>query len=679
MDRIFVALSTFVLVWTASPTGAQAQETGLLIPGDAVVTGFSGVVEPEQQDPPLTALQTLDETFIDLESASARVNGLAAPGYIWDARTWFAEAYFDIKARDVGQVFGVAIDDAKFPNVYLAASSAYGLYRVLPDADNDGRPERTTIGVPGADWMEGMWGKADETDTTPSQGGPGSIWKVDGKSGKVTLFANILHNGENNSGVGLGNITYVPQFGQLFVTDLSTGLIHRLDMDGVEIETFDHGVTGRASIEKSPLPFDPSNAPDFDSADFDPEDSETWGFADEDRRIYALAFNKGRLYYSVVGESQIWSVGFDEETGEFLDSAQWELDVPKKPKKLPVTDMLFTRSGAMVLAQRGDVTSTYDYANFADHGKSRLLRYWLEKPEDDPDTPSRWIAEPEEYSVGFNGQERSTNGGVALNYGYDKQGYLDTGSCEASLWTTGENLRDNNELEDTLLLGGALVIDGLQGMPIRPVKQYEKFNNSPPWVSYMFDNDQFNTDLVDEDERPTPYSDINTTGWIGDVEILRTGCDGDAVAGGATGGWPEGPYYVSDLPYTDGGTGDDTLPPPQPLPSAPQCAAMTGQFFCDVKTGTWIYDGILRTDAGLADKVKIVASSPGVSVVGGPLMSYSVPGIRLTLSGGVSGQLISTDVCIFDEAASQKGGPFACCKATIAASVPAEACEKAGE
>ncbi|WP_412050834.1 hypothetical protein ACK6D9_04775 [Hoeflea sp. Naph1] len=676
LNRILAATGTLILILAASLPGAQAQETGLLIAGDAVVTGFSGVVEPEKEEPPLAASQVLDETFIDLEGISARINSLAAPGYIWDGRTWYADAYFDIKARDVGQVFGVAIDDDRFPNVYLAASSAYGLYRVMPDADDDGRPERIKVGEPGADWMDGMWGTADETDTKPSQGGPGSIWKVDGKSGKITLFANIKHNGEDNSGAGLGNITYVPEFKQLFVSDLSTGLIHRLDMDGVEIETFDHGVTGRASLEKSPLPFDASNAPDFDSADFDPEDSETWGFADEDRRVYALAFRNGRLYYSVVGESQIWSVGFEEKTGAFLDSARWELDVPERPKKLPVTDMLFTQSGAMVLAQRGDVKSTYDYANFADHGKSRLLRFWLETPQDDPDTPSRWIAEPEEYAVGFNGQERSTNGGVALSYGYDSQGYLDTTSCEASLWTTGENLRDNKLLQETLLLGGSLVIDGLQGMPIRPVKQYEKFNNSPPWASYMFDNDQFNTDLVDEDGRPTPYSDTNTTGWVGDVEILRTGCDGDAVAGG----WPEGPFYVSDLPYTDDGTGDDTLPPPSPLPTAPQCAAMTGQFFCDVKTGTWIYDGILRAEPNqIADKVKIVASSPGVSVVGGPLMSYSVPGIRLTLSGGASGQLISTDVCIFDEAESQKGGPFTCCKATIAASVPAEACEKAGE
>ncbi|WP_322990739.1 hypothetical protein [Hoeflea sp.] len=676
LNRILAATGTLILILAASLPGAQAQETGLLIAGDAVVTGFSGVVEPEKEEPPLAASQVLDETFIDLEGISARINSLAAPGYIWDGRTWYADAYFDIKARDVGQVFGVAIDDDRFPNVYLAASSAYGLYRVMPDADDDGRPERIKVGEPGADWMDGMWGTADETDTKPSQGGPGSIWKVDGKSGKITLFANIAHNGENNLGAGLGNITYVPEFRQLFVSDLSTGLIHRLDMDGVEIEIFDHGVTGRASLEKSPLPFDASNAPDFDSADFDPEDSETWGFADEDRRVYALAFHNGRLYYSVVGESQIWSVGFEEKTGAFLDSARWELDVPERPKKLPVTDMLFTQSGAMVLAQRGDVKSTYDYANFADHGKSRLLRFWLETPQDDPDTPSRWIAKPEEYAVGFNGQERSTNGGVALSDGYDSQGYLDTTSCEASLWTTGENLRDNKPLQETLLLGGSLVIDGLQGMPIRPVKQYEKFNNSPPWASYMFDNDQFNTDLVDEDDKPTPYSDTNTTGWIGDVEILRTGCDGDAVAGG----WPEGPFYVSDLPSTDDAAGDGTLPPPSPLPTAPQCAAMTGQFFCDVKTGTWIYDGILRAEPNqIADKVKIVASSPGVSVVGGPLMSYSAPGIRLTLSGGASGQLISTDVCIFDEAESQKGGPFACCKATIAASVPAEACEKAGE
>ncbi len=678
-NKSALILLGFAVVLTTST--AFAQGTGLLVPGDAVVTGFAGVVEPERQEPPLTPQQMLDETLIDVDGISARVNSLAGPGYIWDGRTWYAEPYFEITARDVGQVFGIAIDDANFPNIYLAATSAYGLHRVLPDSDNDGRPERIKIGQAGTDWMEGMWGRADETQTQPSRGGPGSIWKVDGQTGQITLFANIQRDGKDNTGAGLGNITFVPQFQQLFVSDLSTGLIHRLNLDGEEIETFDHGVTGRTAAGKAALPFDPANAPRFDSADFDPEDSETWGFADEDRRVYALAFNNGRLYYSVVGESQIWSVGFDKDTGKFLDTAQWEIDVPERPKKLPVTDMVFTHSGAMILAQRGGVESTYDYANFADHGKSRLLRYWLEQPEDNPDTPSRWIEEPEEYAVGFNGQERSTDGGVALGYGYDKQGYLDTRVCEASLWTTGENLRDNKDLEEPLLLGGALVVDGLQGMPIRPVKQYEKYNNSPPWVSYMFDNDRFNTDLVDAENNPLPYTDARTAGWVGDVEMLRTNCDG---GGGDVAGWqdawPEGPLYVSDsTPVPDGTSGSVGGDPPT-LPDAPQCAAMTGQFICDVETGTWVYDGILRADPSQsADTVKIVSSSPGVSVAGGPVMSYSAPGIRLGLSGGVSGQLISTDVCIFDQAASEAGGPYACCKATIAASVPAEACEKAGE
>ena len=54
-----------------------------------------------------------------------------------------------------------------------------------------------------------------------------------------------------------------------------------------------------------------------------------------------------------------------------------------------------------------------------------MLREWLENP-DDPSTPSKWIAQPEEYAVGYAGTDRNTNGGVALGYGYatDQNGRL---------------------------------------------------------------------------------------------------------------------------------------------------------------------------------------------------------------------------------------------------------------
>ena len=39
-------------------------------------------------------------------------------------------------------------------------------------------------------------------------GGPGSIWKIDGVTGEVSLFANVMLDGIANPGPGLGNIAY---------------------------------------------------------------------------------------------------------------------------------------------------------------------------------------------------------------------------------------------------------------------------------------------------------------------------------------------------------------------------------------------------------------------------------------------------------------------------------------
>jgi hypothetical protein len=677
-----------------STTIAFAEEPGLLTLGDAVVTGFSGVIEPALQDPPLarpfTPEQILDETLINPDGISARVNYLAAPGFVWDARVWPATRVREFFAKDVGQVFGVTLDDAvdpadnaQKPNIYLTATSAYGLQIVTPDADADGRPEREKSGIDGAIWMDGQWGKADTKGEEGSQGGPGSIWKVDGITGEITLFANVQLEGAANAGAGLGNITYASELKQLFVSDLSTGMIHRFGMDGNEIEIFDHGTTGRASAKLAPVAYDPDNLLDITSSDFDPEDVDTYGYADEDRRVWGVAFHDGRLYYAVVGGNQIWSVGFDKDTGKFLSAAQWELDVPTKPKDLPVSDILFTHKGAMVLAQRGQIKSVYDYANFADSGKSRLYRYWLENPEDDPATPSRWIPEPEEYAVGFDKGERFTNGGVALNYGFTDDGYLDTNVCEASLWTTGDDLRrtEDEKLKLALLPGGPLVIDGLQGMPSGPVKD----KNSPPWASYMLDNDPDNTDLADISGEPLPYSDVRTQGWVGDVAIYRTGCSGSGVAGGGFGPgyWGGAGYPWSNPEYVDYPNGDTCTPgvdcpvttcTPGVYCPVPQCAAPRGQFACDDKTGTWTY--VLDAGTGFsADTIKITSTSPGISIANGPMVPLGPPA-NLNITGLAPGQLMSVGLCIFDSAAMKSGKPFDCCKTAVTTFAPAKACVK---
>ncbi len=692
MTRTTRRLSVAALAMALSMTAAASAETppALLATGDAVVTGFSGVIEPGTQEPLLDPASLVDETLIDPEGISARINYLGAPGHVWDARVWPAVRALELRARDVGQVFGVAIDDADFPNIYLAASSAYGLHIVAPDRDGDGRPERLRAGSPEAMWMEGQWGTPGANDQTGRLGGPGSIWKVDGRTGEVTLFANVEHDGEANPGAGLGNIVYARQQKSLFVSDLSTGLIHRYDLSGAETGLFDHGVTGRSSAGLESVFHEPEARLDIASGDFDPEDADTWGLTDEDRRIHGLAWHAGRLFYAVAGGSQIWSVGFDEKTGDFLHEARWELDVPRKPKALPVTDMLFTRKGALVLAQRGEPTSLYDYSGLAAHGKAHVYRYWQESP-DDPQTKSRWIGEPEEYAVGFETNNRQTSGGLALGHGYTADGDLDPAVCEASLWTTGDDLRRTavDDLVRALTPGGPLPVDGLQGMPAGPVRQYETGNNTPPWASYMLDNEPDNTGLLDIFAQPSRWSDARTEGWMGDVEIVTRDCDaiaGGGYWGGAGYSWST-PDYVSnpdgngdpdqkctpgvDCPVTQCTPGVDC--PPQ------ECARPDGKFACDPVSGTWTYlmyldpDGLTKLNA---DTVKVTGTSPGVTIAGGPMFPASDMTI-LPIGSGSGGQMMSIGLCLFNKAEMQGGKPFTCCKTSVTAFMPpADECKK---
>src|SRR6185369_8157726 len=444
------------LVFFVSPVSAQQPvgSPGLNF-GDAVVSGFSGTLAP---NPQLRAANksVADLTFINPDGPSARIIGLGRPGYVWDGRLFTAPKTFDVFAKDVGQVFGIALDDETPSNIYLGATSVFGLQIVA--RGRDGLPERRKKGGPGVGWMKGQFG-------LELQGGPGSIYKIDGRTGAVTLFANVTLEGVPNPGPGLGNLAYDSTHKQLFVSDLYTGMIHRFALDGKELGTvYDHGVTARPTRANLPAqPFNPRNRPNIAVDRFDSENPNTWGLAPPPRRVWALAVYEGRLYYSArngapTNGPQIWSVGIQQD-GNFAADPRWELDVADEPGPYTVSDIAFTQKGTMILAQRAPVAGRYDYSAFTEPGEPRVLRYSL-KDRNDPPSPSRWKPVPEEYAVGFAGKYRNTNGGVALGYGYDQNGTLQPGGCEAALWSTAQNIRNNPALRSQLEPGGPTVVHG---------------------------------------------------------------------------------------------------------------------------------------------------------------------------------------------------------------------------
>lgn len=551
----FAALALLSLV-LPSVGLAQQPPASILNQGSAVVTGFSGTTTPDPRRIPRNK-SAIDLTFIDPDAAAARVFDVRAPGFAWDARNWQAPKTLEVPASAIGQVFGIALDDAAAPNIYLTATSAYGLQIVLPGADNT--LERVTRGQARAEWMKGQFGPA-------PQGGPGSIWKVDGRTGQVSLFANVTLNGAVNAAPGLGNITFDRAHQQLFVSDLSTGLIYRFDLTGRALSTYDHGATARPARSLPPVALDPARRVEITDARFDSENPDTWGFAAPERRVYALAINKdGRLYYSVWDGPQIWSVGIAPD-GSLGNDPRWELDVAT-PRAFPVSDMVFSDQGAMILAQRGGIVSSYDYSVFARPSEARVLRYRLEQP-DDLATPSRWVAQPDEYAIGFRGDFRNTNGGVDLGYGYTRDGRIDLGSCATTLWTTGESLRDNPTYAGRLRPGGPFIVHGLQASPADQVRD----RNTPPFTAYF----------IDYDGR---YNDARASGHIGSVRIMRADCT-PAIATGpsvtAPSQPPSGPPPLCPQGFNPDGTCGRV-----PIDLSLKKTVSDPKF--DPKTGTWTF------------------------------------------------------------------------------------------
>jgi hypothetical protein len=443
----------------------------IFAPGEPLVTGFPGALAlddiPDGADP-------LDYTFIDLDGHSLAIQQLQ-PGEPPEGQLTETLDVLGVTAADVGLVYGLALDDApettgaEAPNIYVAATSAFGLNLVVPDAD--GNPMRSRTGAADATFAPGQWGSAGG-----DEGYPGSIWKIDGETGDVSLFTTIV-----NSGAGLGGLVFDAATQQFFVSDLDTGLIYRLALDGTILGTFDHGVDGRPAHELDPVEDDLSTA-DITDAAFNTEDPTSWGFTQLERKVNGLAAHNGRIYYSVFG--QIWSVRLNDD-GSF-GAARWELDVTGLGSDNEITSIVFDSKGRMILAQRGATVGSYDYSILAEPGTSSVVRYQHEFP-DDPATPGTWVETPDSYAIGVSAEGMNASGGIALGYGFDTDTGAFDGACGLTLWATGDSLRDNADLDPPL--DGPAYVAGLQGVPrswVRPL-------NDPATLSAFADFDG-NTD-----------------------------------------------------------------------------------------------------------------------------------------------------------------------------------------
>ncbi len=531
--------------------------------GAGFVTGFSGQME------------TVDaagatRTVIDPDGITGRALDLSQPMRTPTGAQWqYPEELFSVRAAQTGQIFGVAIDNALEPNVYATATAAFGLHRTAGNTA----------------WMSGMWG---------ADGGPGTVYRLTARNGYAPeVFARITLDGRPNSGAALGNIAYDDQHMQFFVSDLETGMIHRLRLaDGFDLGRYDHGMQGRVNFLDAatgsrgslmPKAFDSASAARIatcETGDFS-ADPTCWNLADFRRRVWGLdvrtdpTTGQSRLYYAIWGSegfgapdfdplspdarNSVWSVGltdggdFDpsEVRREFILPGFSDPDGAAGPSR-PVTDITFPNHGdraVMLLAERGGIRNlgldTPDA--FATPFEARVLRYVLA-------VDGAWQPDGR-YDVGYadragQGQpyiRAAAAGGVAFGAGYDVSGALDPAQTDGFVWMTGDGLclpegpcrHGAGALTDTDpvhgLQGGSSDLAG-EVAPAAAFAPYPATGPATPPTgpdaSYMID-----TDLGAEPG--------NGATWIGDIAVLQP-----APSGGYNPWYPPA-YPPGDLPPGD--------------------------------------------------------------------------------------------------------------------------------
>ena len=559
---------------------AQAQEG--LQPGEGYLTRFSGTKTNG------------DAIVIDTGGTVGSVIDLRNPAQPPRGHHWLNEPQaYPVTAAEVGQVFGIAIDGADQPNIYLTATSAFGLHRT---ADNAG-------------WMAGMWGQ---------NAGPATVWKLDGADDlSPSVFANITLDGRENTGAALGNIAYDKWNGQLYVSDLETGMIHRLSLDGEDLGHFDHGTEGRARFvdgltgEELSLPevaFDPNSAAqikDCKEGSF-AASPECWNFADFRRRVWGLGVRQDaeteevRLYYAVwssqaLGSKDFASAGEDEKTnavwsvaiaddGSFdTTSARREVflpdffsdpdDIARAGKSNPVSDIAFPdciEQNVMLVAERSVRNLGLDTIEpFATPHESRVLRYEL-------DEYGTWQPQGR-YDVGFYDRKNehepyiraNSSGGVDFGYGYGAAWKIDIEKPDEFVWMTGDSICSPFSpcfVPDTGLFEDGSEVHGVQGTPefafeellpetaMQPYSEIEEpYLATGPLQSWMIDADV----NVDADGKVIMDSLAkNDATKIGDIEIYEL-CVGE----GEPEGVEEGVVEEGEEPPVEGEVIEEELPP----------------------------------------------------------------------------------------------------------------------
>jgi hypothetical protein len=557
-------ISALLLASSALVAPALAQEAPAA--GEAFATRFSGTTE-------ITLGDGSRLTLIDEDGVVASAIDIRNPGFTADGRHWANEPqHLAVTAAEIGQVFGIAISDDAEPSIYLTATAAFGLHRFED----------------GSDWLPGQFG----------EGGSGAVYVLSPDNGYAPqLFTIIDLDGRENSGAALGNIAFDGAFGQLFVSDLETGMIHRVALDGTHIDRFDHGTQGRTSFldvasganqALGAVAFDPaSTAALFDCADGAgaPADfsltPSCWNVADFRRRVWGLAVHtdpvngETRLFYAISGgdglgaaawaaagddaKNSVWSVGLDDNGGFDASDVRREFILPdfgtasEGPRVVP--DLAISPQGEMLVAERGGLRNLgLDKPQpFAEPNAARVLRYvhaqngaWAPQGRHD-------VGFDDRRSVGTPWLRADAAGGVDFGHGYDATGAIDPDRPYDTAWMSGDFLcspsgacvdpatGQRTNKDEVHGLQGTRLAETSEVLPAGATGPYpasgDPYPANGPLASYLIDLDT-NVTQAGAPIRLQALKHDSTK--IGDVEVVRGG-------GGQGTGVPQPQGYDLDI------------------------------------------------------------------------------------------------------------------------------------
>jgi len=275
---------------------------------------------------------------------------------------------------NLGEVFGVTLDNASPPNIYVTATRIFGF---------------GGIGSVGP-------------------GGSGAVYRLDGTTGAISTFASIP------AGIAsLGNIDHDAAGGHYYVSSLDDGLIYQLDPLGTIVGSYDHGFTNGQ-----------------------PADDPTRPYTQKGRRVWGLQVNEleDRLYYGVWNESgtddpsvqnEVYSVALNGVTRSPIP-ATLQLEVSVAPFALssgslavaPIADISFDDTASrMILGQRSMSEGNNGAISNSAHA-SRVLEF--------TGSTGAWLASVDDkFLVGNYGSGSNAAGGVDFD-------------CEGNVWATGD-------------------------------------------------------------------------------------------------------------------------------------------------------------------------------------------------------------------------------------------------